>query len=236
MKATKKYQILEFNGLPGSGKSTITDRLICELKRNGRIVLSETDIFVQANLLNKIFDLAKALVDFKSIKLNYILLNIGIRSSIIRKTLKNIKSAVKIIRFNYLLRQQIIKGDFDFICLSEGFIQFIYCIYDGIEFFGNNELGFLLKEINKQYKNLLIINCNLSKEVALMRIEKRTSKPNTVDLMSKKDRLNFIELRNNNMVSIKKNVYNYLNTLEIDTLENIERNMHKILSTIEVKL
>lgn len=57
-----QYFFIEFNGLPGSGKSTICNELVKELEKRGALVLTESDIFISSNPLKKIIDLINGLI------------------------------------------------------------------------------------------------------------------------------------------------------------------------------
>jgi len=230
MKNKKQYEILEFNGLPGSGKSTITSKLINEFKLENKVVLSEKDIFVQTKTLMKMLEFAKGFFDVRSAKLNCALLTIGIKASIKSRKFNNIQNAIKMVRYSFLLRERTSNIRFDVICLSEGLMQFIYCMYDGVEFFKSNELEILICEINKLHKNLLMINCYISKDEALRRLRTRALKSNTIDLLSEKEQVEFLELRNRNMKKIRECTQYTFDSFEINGLEDVEKNVSDVLS------
>lgn len=227
-----QYFFIEFNGLPGSGKSTICNELVKELEKRGALVLTESDIFISSNPLKKIIDLINGLISFKYMKLNINLIKVGMRASIKRRCLNNIKNSIKIIRYNHILSQRVVRNSFDYICLSEGFVQFIYSIFDGVDFIDRNQCEILFNEIRKLYKNILIINCNITPEVSLERVEKRTSQSNTIDLMNITDRIRFFEIRYSNMNRIKTMINNMFNSLEIDTSISKGENVCKLLLKI----
>jgi shikimate kinase len=234
LKMCNIIKIIEFNGLPGSGKSTISEELIKQLELKDKVVLSEQNIFEQSKPSKKLLELGKSLYTPKSIKLNYALLRLGIKASIRSKSSNNLKSAIKIIRYNFILIERISRGDFDVICLSEGFMQFIFCIYDGLEFFKSSELEVILHEISNLHNDLLVINCRISKEKTLQRLKERNSVPNTVDLMGEKERIEFIECREKNMKEINKLTINTMKLYEIDTLDDIDKNVSSIIALADI--
>ena len=230
----EKRCVVEFNGLPGSGKSTISEELIKQLQLKDKVVLSEQNIFEQSKSSKKLVELGKSLYTPKLIKLNYSLLRLGIKASIKSKSFKNLKEAIKIIRYNSMLIDRISRGGFDVICLSEGFIQFIFCIYDGIEFFESGELEVILHELSNLHNDLLVINCRISKEKTLQRLKERNSVPNTVDLMGEKEKIEFIECREKNMKQISKLTINTMKLYEIDTLDDIDKNVSSIIALADI--
>jgi adenylate kinase family enzyme len=224
--------IVEFHGLPGSGKSTISDLFVKDLIRRGKVVLTESDIFKSSSFIKKLNSLLISLLSLKFLKLNLDLIRIGINTSINTRSFSNVINSLKVIKFNYILSRRVDEGGYDFICLSEGLIQLINTILDGDENFSNKTLTNIVKEITKKYNHLIIVNCNISKEIAFNRLQNRTTIPNTVNKMDYNELTKFLEIRFINFVKIKKVIKIIVETVELNTETNIYDNLIFLFDTI----
>lgn len=230
-----KFDIVEFNGLPGSGKSTITRKLIEVLRSRGLVVLSEGELFPQSERLSKIGELITGLAKPRLVRLNMALVALGVRASIKAMTLKNVKNAIRMIRYNYLLYRRSEQGDFDVICLSEGLVQFLSCIVDGLEFLDMDRFDAIWSEMQRLYPDMLVISCSIAKEQALERVRMRTSEPNSVDLMESSQREQFFSIRYSNMTRMRESlVRSALETYEIDTADEIDVNVKRLCRKLSV--
>src|SRR5699024_6726391 len=186
--------IIEFNGLPGSGKSTIANSLISELEELDYKLLTYAEIFEYKK--NNLFLIIKLLFSIRHVHFLFIWYCI----IVLKKSLINIREIKKILHFlNHitLLKWAIKKHEnIDFIIIDQGNIQNLLSIAHFRQINNTKVLGKLTEKFNEYFNNYMIVNTHVNVEVTINRITK--SKHGT----SRYDNLEKIYLKN--ILKIKK--------------------------------
>lgn len=208
----KNINIIEFNGVPGVGKTTISMELIDKLQGQGFNVLNfstyrknQTYNFIGKNLKRMklvLFNLDMILWIFKLRPYNYIY------------RLKHLLDALTIedeldkLNKNYM---------YDFIIVEQGIIQALSAVLDANLYKNNHTVEKFLRKIYKKY-NIEIISCSLEVDLALNRLKTR----NRFGNYGKLDSLDDKKILNSLYKSIEANLKNltyYLSTLNINIIE-----------------
>lgn len=117
--------ILELNGLPGAGKTTLVNKLYRELKHEHKIGLLEEVIFMDQErrrdryliMFSALFNKSEINFNLKVLKFMFKYLNID-----------SLKYSLRLIKLNYQLNKAKNSGKYDMLLLCEGFIQYITSI------------------------------------------------------------------------------------------------------------
>lgn len=222
--------IIEFNGIPGSGKSTITNNLEKHLVDLGYTVVTDKEIFIKQSNIIKFIELICFSFKLKQLKLNGLLLLFYFKMFKKERFKRSFVAILKIIRYNGLLNKA--KKNCDFILMSEGNKQFIEVYLDDIEYYKEDLLDLIVREINSIHSNSITFTCYINKEEAVRRVLNRGFYPNPI--LNNKEALDrFIEKRSRNMIELKHIYSNYSNYIEVDTSYSIEEILNNIFLLIK---
>lgn len=224
--------IIEFNGIPGAGKSTLSNLIIESLRNKGFIVLSDKELLKKKNKIIKLKELFLYCFRIKQLAMNYRIMKFTINLSFQIHHFKPILKAIKIIRYNGLLLEA--KKSYDFIVMSEGNKQFIEATLDDIEYEKENLLERIIKDSNDLLGSSLLVTCRINKIDAISRVINRGFYPNSkIDSPQKLETL--MDNRVKNMEVLNDIYKQYSNFLEIDTNNNAQDNAEFILSLIKIR-
>lgn len=228
--------IIEFTGLPGCGKSTLSGVLAEHYVNQGYNVLTESDIFSKKHVVEKLYELVCSFLNIRYFKLNILLIKVGIAFSIRTRSLFPLLKTFKIIRYNELLFRSIQLKNVEFIIMSEGYIQFIANLLDRVQYNENKTVRKIISQIKLLNKKLLVVDCNIDIESSITRVNRRKSTPNNVDLMNARELKEFMNCRNNNNKELKKSYHSLLNTTTLDMHKTLEENLEELLLTLKIRV
>lgn len=226
------YCLVEFNGIPGSGKSTLAKLVEQELKNKSFNVITETDIFLNKKRFEKALNLVKVLLSLKLYKFNMALLKSSIRIFLKNKNGSVLSKAFKIMLYNGNILTKIEKNTCDFIILSEGCIQFISHMIDYTHLKDYSKLSRIVSEYVKLYDNIFIINCTISIEESIKRIEERISNPNSINLLKNEELKSFIRQRDYHLKNLRNSINYDKNKIAIDMHKDLCENKNILLKRI----
>ena len=219
------FNIVEFNGIPGSGKTTISRELEKELKNKSLKIINEKDIFNDNNKVSNLFCL-------KNAKINMTILLLAIDILIKNRQKGTLINAIKIIRYNNIIYKNYKNKEYDYIILSEGMIQFLSSLFDNNKYDNKKNISKIAKGLSRIYRSILYVNCDIRESEAFLRISNRTSKPNSVDLMDRNELGIFLEERKYALESIRM-IFDSLNcNITLNTEDSIKKNIKIILKQI----
>lgn len=226
-KSIDKPVIIEFNGLPGSGKTTIALQLYEELIKYGNHVLDFNEYFFK-NKRNKIL-IIKALFQIRGIHVRYLLKILGliqIRNKIELKKVKMVISAfLHFLIYNYCVKI----GNYQYIILDQGIVQnWVSFFYDTL-ISDTKTVKEIYQDIFKSYPYFYMINSEVNTETILSRLKYREHGTSRLDRLCDKDLGNIIEIQRNNFYTMRK-TNEILKSVEIDTKQDPIVNVKKIIN------
>lgn len=229
--------IVDFNGLPGCGKSTYVSTLYKKITEAGDIcyLFNKNEYMVLHNKAGKIKDYMrllllpnfvyciKMLLKWKKTKFNR---KISIKDKI-WKTLRIVILDDKIHRLS--------KIEDGILLIDQGIIQ------DYADFFIDKELSEneIMRYTNKFAdiaNKIIFVNCKITVEETIKRIKKRDRKKYDVDKMPEKELKEYLRLQQENLTKIRKKLkQENFTILDLDTTDSlaIDTNINKIINNIE---
>lgn len=222
--------IIEFNGIPGSGKSTLVDNLYNKMILQNMKVIKSNDIFLEyrASKLQKKIAINIAMF-FKSFKVTCLAFKFSLNYGLNRHNIKRVRLLLLLI---YLMKREKENKDIDYFLYDEGIIQFISSIAYDKRIIESKSLILLLNAINSQLSNLYFVNCIVPLNISIDRIKNREAiSPryniegvSNIDYLLKCKMYNLDKIRNI-MSENKKDV-------EVDMENSIDENTDYILNCI----
>lgn len=222
--------IVEFCGIPGSGKTTISDQVLKTIneKENNRTFYPRNVILGKNQFWGKVIH--------RLDRHFFRCYQFGKRKKIItlaekiakEKNAKNQKYIYRLIELTEAIhRQQHEKN----MMLDEGIIQYLTSLSYDKELEMNEQMDELIQIVFPQIQDYYIIDCEISLEESINRLNKRNRK-------QKHDRYNIDDLQlQKKIMSVKqKNIRHLMNhpyvqkkrVLKIDMTENMDQNIEKI--------
>lgn len=225
---TKKPYIIEFNGLPGSGKTTIANALQKELESAG---LTVKRFYLRTRL-------------FRSPRILYFMPQYWVQ-------LKNAADYAKLLpKRTYMRRilsmihyfkmyQEFVRDEVaDYLIIDQGIVQSFISLAHQDTFPKSNELAGVLRKLRLNEFPLILINCNINEQLSNERIASRPSNGCRVESMSEEDRRRTLYVQLENFALIRKLIkqeYPQISVLEVDTEKTIKESVYMILRRIGKK-
>ena len=200
-KSKKKYPyIIEFNGIPGSGKTTIANELNNILRKEKKSVCLYSDYY-KRNCHNRLKQIKEVCFYFLPF-IKYF--------SLLMKITKKIKRDH--ITFKYILSSAVNfcgkidlyrNSKVDYIIIDQGIIQEIESIFFLNEF--DTEFDDIFRLINKYFERTIIINTEIKIEIACDRINTRKNGTSRADgLKNYEEQRKMLEHENRVFEKIRK--------------------------------
>lgn len=222
----RKPVIVEFNGLPGSGKTTIAREVKKELEKEGKKVVLQ---FFKAKWDKNCYSML--------LYPSYWRLVFGMyRYSGFYQAGGNLYRSLLLASFVRMYREFVKMGKDDFLLLDQAVIQLFISVAHQNEFLCTQELECLLKLIKFNEMPIVIVNCNVKENVSNQRIEKRSLNGSRVESMSFQERYSTLEIQTRNFNIIRdvvRRLYPDLLYIDIDTSEPLDRSVEIIMSNID---
>lgn len=220
-------KIVEFNGLPGVGKSTLSDRFIKQLLKKNILIADLKDVVFknQKNSFENYLYIIKKICSLKSIKFNIAVLRF---TKDYKLSKQNVVYALRLIKLYNKLIDIIDEDEFDYIVLDEGILQYVTSIPHDNLIEKNKNFYNVCNIIKKNFKDFLYIDCYLKKDELFSRIRKRNNTINRFDTLPEDQLENILIVKQKN-INILRECLNYPNNIYIDMELNIEENVNKLL-------
>ena len=181
---TKNPVIIEFVGLPGSGKTTLCELVASQLKDRGADVVSRPKILKQwhqNNALQKLVKLAASNFNQWNILVNSVILATRVKPINLQSFLQAGKVFFNVKRNDAIVLQK----NCDFILLEQGLLQEVWSVV----ITGSLPKSDYLKKVMSpllENRTIAVVNCKLDLDNAVSRIQNRprkTKKDSYFDLM-----------------------------------------------------
>jgi len=205
--------IIEFNGLPGSGKTTVAKHLLGILRQKEIRAENIDNIKKKLKKDNKYWYL-------KHTNLKDIIIIIHLIFLLI-KTKPFQKKRIRYIKTMYLLyliyNKKLKNVEYDIIVVDQGIVQAVISFYylDGLS--NNSYKKVLLRLLNNLYQQLLIINCSIDPVNTMNRIAERDNNERRFDNMT------YDDLEKN--IQTQVHMFNQLRSSQLENFNKIELNM-----------
>lgn len=217
--------IIEFNGLPGSGKSTIARSLKKELlKKNYKCFSS----FSRSRFMSNAY---LVILDFHYWRLIYHIL-ISIRNIPSKSKLKWTLISVYFLKM-YRDFQRV--NGVGCLIMDQGFIQSLISLAHNCDFSEFERLDDVLIKSRLNDLNIVFINCLNSVEVSSVRIAGREPNGSRVHSLDKKELNHLLRKQADNLIFLRNRiikVFPKLTTININTKETVENNVNVIIRSL----
>ena len=208
--------VVEFYGLPGSGKSTVTEPIVKKLREKGFRVLTYTDF-------NSSYNNSFGLV-LKNLNLSFLLLQLILREKM--EINKERASCIKaILRTNEFYKSSY---DADYIIMEQGLLQIVISLYYDHEIHETETLSKIYHTIRKE---LLPAVTEIDSEEAFKRMLTRETKPGRLDRLEGEKQKKIYQIYKDN---IRKFENVFTDFIKIDTSIDPQTNAETILKKIIV--
>ena len=223
--------VIEFNGIPGSGKSTISDALEEKLKKQGLTVVSYREHFKKYSH-NRKYQLYCAVKHAPQVLRYYFLLRIYISKIKMDKMMYKYFIA-SVLDFGVKL-EFLDKTTADVIILDQGIIQELLSIYHIKEIVTNNSIIKIFNYLSEVFKNLVLVNVEIPIEIACQRVNSRLNGKSRVDNIT-----DFTQ-----QIQIQQKEYNNLKTIReanqilkqiVIISESIDISVDKIINSLDMR-
>lgn len=227
---TTNYKvIIEFNGLPGTGKSTIANRLQSDLEEDGYatyLIYRKHPRLLSMFFL--LFDYRAWLIFFRSLCLMR-----SIKSNEIKQKIRRAKLFVVFYEmYNDFLKY----SNSGVLIMDQGILQNVISSIHLDKEININKVRDLLEVYRNSRITFLRIDCNLDIEIASNRINKRTHGESRVDLLDENERVKIL-IQQANLFKVVRDCfsvyYSACQSFSIDTKCSVEENTEKIVSIIK---
>lgn len=222
--------IVEFYGLPGSGKTTIVNETIKELKDKYKVFTLDDVYFYKQGKFNELLIYIKSIIYFDNFRLIISLLRCF--KSISRERLSD---SLRLLKFRYQLIKFYQKENFDVLILEEGLIQYLTSVaYKNP--LNLDQMTKLFKSTEIDAKDYYYINLFIDKHESLDRIRKRalldknTAKRRT-DSLGDEYALTVLAVTKTNMDLINGLIQNQKNVI-ISSMNTINESVNLITSFV----
>lgn len=219
----KNPVIIEFNGLPGSGKTTIAHKLQRRLMEADNTCLNyycRIPFFKSPRFLylNPFYwkDIVKA-KRFSQI------LSLGNKKS----------NYLHLLQYIRMYREFIKDKPSDFLIIDQGILQSFVSIAHQNKIQSIDSVEWYIRSLGIEYFPLVVINCNVDEKVANERIEERENNGCRVESMSLLNRQKTLLTQTSNLKTIREAVsiaFFSLTSIEINTTGSIDNNVDLIMS------
>jgi len=226
----KVMKVVEFNGPPGCGKTTICNKLISEAKvKNFSVGCLQDVVFrnQKSRFSNYLF-LVKSLLSIEDLKFNIAVLRF---LGDYRFSRSRLLYAMRLIKLNRKLKLVIKDERFDLLILEEGFIQYISSIPHEEPILVNENLNRLCRLVYEYYGKHLHVNCSLSNDENISRLKRRNNMKNRFDKLPINVLQQLLNNKRNNIMILREQ-FRRCRMIDICTEVDVSENVNSLLPVI----
>ncbi len=229
MEKDKYPLIVEFNGLPGSGKTTTSNCLTKKLEEAGINVENLSDL-IKKYKIGKAKAIIKLLKDGKILLLLYLFcFFISFKSFRLRR-LKHVKN---ICLYYVAYAEACNKSKKTVLVIDQGIIQAIVSVAHLDHLREKNKLKKIFYTLGEKF-NYLCVSCISNEEISSQRVIKREINQGRFDRMEKKDLINNLRIQNRTFTNVRKWLAESrtISQIEIDMKNQVKQNCETLYETI----
>lgn len=221
-------KVIELYGLPGSGKSTLSEELSNRLKGENLRIGYKSNIFAKyknKKKINKIF--TNFLLLFYDLRLNFYLILFATQYGLFNR--ERVKRIRLLMLLNYLLSKESKRSYYDILILDEGFVQFITSIPHEQRISNNSRIIKLTEHISNKNKQSYLIKCEINIDESLKRISNRSTPSPRFDFLPTKDLRRLLDIKKANLYFVGGNM-KYKKMSKLNMKNKVNSNVDLILS------
>lgn len=223
--------IVEFNGLPGSGKTTLAEELKKTLKKKGYVVSN----FYFKRRYHKLGEL---------IVLNPMywgLIKTFIKYSHLFENKKSLSIILRVVNFIRSYHDFIKSNRREVLIVDQGFVQGVISIAHQDALPQTEHLEDILKMTNLNSNAVVCVNCNVDEVVSNKRITSRPKNGCRVETMGNDERMNTLTIQKENLAYLRERLFKICPNIiyvdantEYDVLDNVDK-IVRVITGIENK-
>ncbi len=218
--------LIEFNGLPGCGKTTTVDELIkiFQSVQVNAATLDDVYFYKEKNKFSKLITLLLAVFSIKEFNINFSIIRYFLKFNF---TIERFIYMLRLIKVYYQIRKVMMSGSYNVIILEEGIIQYIASISHIDNIKDEDMLKELVEKIFRKFRRVLCVNCELDISEVIKRIRQRNLCNRRFDIMADEDLYNGL-LANKVAFEIMKKSNHGKEQVEIHMVDSPDFNANKI--------
>jgi thymidylate kinase len=224
-KSIKKSSIIEFNGLPASGKSSVAIKLAEQLENDGYSVCSYSE-FKKAQSNNGKLD-----YQFDKHFLKYIkeLFLFTLQQKGQPQKWENFLYSCKDFGFFLWVNKQ---GNYDYILMDQGIIQNMVSIVYDKEMVSQSKVVPIIQIINQLADKYIVINTIIDMGESYSRIRNRKNGHSRIEKMNRDDFMRIAAVQKRNFSFIRDQIADRARVLDIYTENIVADNVNKIVGSL----
>lgn len=222
--------IIEFNGLPGCGKSTICNEILRKSNKDKIISLNDVISLNSENRTKNMFNLIKTLISFKLFSFNIKVIKFSLRFGV---NYTRLIFAARLIKFNGNLHYYSKEYPQKIAILDEGYIQYLTSIPHNREVDITRELKDIVKYVKANH-NLTYIHCEVDEEINYFRLSNRSLTASRFDILSKRELVDVLKIKHKNICTIRSLMDKKREGIYVDTSEQIDFNISMIIKSLNL--
>jgi hypothetical protein len=222
-------KIYEFNGLPGSGKSTLCDALHAKLLEKKIKLGHRNDLYRDIYLPKRNRVLIEALFGYQNIGINLRIVLMAFRYGISKSRLK---WAWGLILLNHLIQKAIETRLYDILILDEGIVQYLTSIPHDKPFVNRASERKLLNLLSDRFRDhLFTINCNITESVNIARLKSRGNPLSRFDRLDEEDLREKLRVKKKNLSYVIENIC-FTDLIELNMDHDVTQNLELLIGKI----
>ncbi|QRN85500.1 AAA family ATPase [Clostridia bacterium] len=227
--------LVEFNGLPGCGKTTIANELLEELRSLGYAVATHKELLHHRVKVKKL-DLFKSLLDARNRKFfnASLLLCFSTRPFKLGR-IQYARNAYVYYYTVHICRKE--RKEYDFIICDQGLLQVILSIIHMDKINKPKTVQKMLEDAFAGLGTVILVNCKVKIDTAKERIRLRKLKCGRLDYITEDEKLVSALTRQECCLETIRNMASNLvegNVLELDMHHVVDKNLQTILKRLQV--
>lgn len=228
----EKIIFLEFNGIPGSGKTTLSNRIITDMKGMNYSVESYHQIIkkpTRKNLRHLILYLFS--VKPSSYKMGYFALMYLFTNKILSHG-NWLRVVSLIIHFDFYQKKSLDQND-EVIMIDQGIIQQTISMLYKSELIADKYIKKIIKYMKKKELGIYIINVDLDIKESFNRLCQRKGNISRIQMLSGETAIHTLDIQQNNLNIIREIIKEIdIESIDVNTQESIDKNVQMIKNYI----
>lgn len=220
-----KLILLEFNGIPGSGKTTLSNRMIANMKDMNYTIESYHRVIKKPTRKN-LRHLTRYLFSIKpsSFKLGYFVVMYLFTNKIFNQ--ENWRRVISLIILFDLYQKKSLENNDEVIVVDQGIIQQMISMLYKSELIDDKYVKKIIKYTKKKDLGVCIINVDTDVKESFDRLSQRKGNISRIQTLSNEMAINTLNTQQNNLCKIRKIINEIdLESIDINTKESIDKNV-----------